>query len=91
MFRVLKLIYFPTITKEETYVAGWRGEGCSEIVFLAGFRKSAQAYVIFQIGNNYVSFDNQNFEMAQITTGVARGIINKIWNGITMSFTGHWS
>ena len=39
LFRILKLRYFPTITNEETYVAG--GGGCSEIVFLAGFRKSA--------------------------------------------------
>ena len=33
------MIYFSTITNEETYVAG--GGGCSEIVFLAGSRKSA--------------------------------------------------
>ena len=39
LFRILKVIYFPTITNKETYVAG--GGGCSEIVFLAGFRKSA--------------------------------------------------
>ena len=37
LFRILKLIYFPTITNEETYVA----RGGSEIVFLVGFRKSA--------------------------------------------------
>ena len=41
LFRILKLIYFPTIRDEETYVAGGGGVGCSEIVFLAGFRKSA--------------------------------------------------
>ena len=49
MFRIIKLIYFPTITNEETYVAGGGaggGEG-SEIVFLAGFRKSAPGlYVV---------------------------------------------
>ena len=39
VFRVLKLIYFPTIKNEETYVAG--GGGCNKIVFLAGFCKSA--------------------------------------------------
>ena len=33
LFRILKLIYFPTTTNKETYVAG-RG-GRSEIVFLA--------------------------------------------------------
>ena len=42
MIRILKLIYFPTITTEETYSQGGGGVGvCSEIVFLAGFRKSA--------------------------------------------------
>ena len=42
LFGILKLIYFPIITNEETtYVAGGGGGGCSEIVFLAGFRKSA--------------------------------------------------
>ena len=37
LFRILELIYFPTITNEESYVAG----GGSEIIFLVGFRKSA--------------------------------------------------
>ena len=43
LFRILKLIYFPTIRNEATYVAG--GGGCSEIVFLAGFRKSAPGLI----------------------------------------------
>ena len=44
LFRILKLIYFSTITNEETYVAGGGG-GCSESVFLAGFRKSAPGLI----------------------------------------------
>ena len=38
MFWILKLIYFPTITNEETYVAGGRVQ---QNRVLAGFRKSA--------------------------------------------------
>ena len=37
LFRILKLIYFPTIINEETYVAG----GVQRNRVLAGFRKSA--------------------------------------------------
>ena len=44
LFRILKLIYFHTITNEETYVAGWGGRGGGGMQrnrVLAGFRKSA--------------------------------------------------
>ena len=49
IFRILKLIYFPTIKNEETYVAGGGG-GCSEIVFSTGFRKSAPGVIHNNVG-----------------------------------------
>ena len=39
LFRILGLIYSPTITNEETYVAGGGGVQCNRV--LPGFRKSA--------------------------------------------------
>ena len=39
LFRILKLIYFPTLTNEETYVPRGGGEQRNRV--LAGFRKSA--------------------------------------------------
>ena len=48
LFRVLKLIYFPTITNEETYVAGGGG-GVQRNRVLAGFCKSAPGlYLVFK-------------------------------------------
>ena len=44
LFRILKLIYFPTITNKETYVAGGGG-GVQQNRVLAGFRKSAPGLI----------------------------------------------